>query len=74
MEKITEILARHIEHPREITADHTLADLGIYCPAHLMSLQCDLEEQIVGDELPHEAVKADMTVADIMALVGNIPA
>jgi hypothetical protein len=69
MDTITRIIARHIEQPREIASGMLLSDLGIICEAHLLSLQCDIEEQIVGAELPHQAVKADMTVADLVALV-----
>lgn len=63
------IVNRHLEMKRTITADDTLADLGIICEAHLISIQCDVEEQLIGDELPHGAVRADMTLADLVALV-----
>jgi len=67
-DEMAALVTRHLEVPRAITADHTLADLGITCEVHLLSVQCDVEEQIVHAELPHGAVRADMTLADLVAL------
>lgn len=67
-EAMAAIVNRHLEVPRAITADDTLGDLGIVCEVHLLSVQCEIEECLIGAELPHGAVRADMTLADLVAL------
>jgi len=68
-EAMAAIVNRHLEIKRVITADDTLGDLGIVCEAHLLSVQCDVEEEILHAELPHGAVRADMTLRDLVGVV-----
>lgn len=71
MDELINLIGRHIEQPRSIQPDDLLADLGIVQPAHLITLQCDIEDTLIGYELAARSVKESMTVAELARAIAR---
>jgi hypothetical protein len=70
-EDLIAIISRHIEQPRKIEPGDLLVDLGIIQPVHLLTLQCDIEDTLIGHELPGRTVKDSMTVAELAQTIAR---
>lgn len=68
--RVATIIAGWLETPREIGPDDTMADLGLTCEAVLASIQCEIEEEVLGHEFACPiVVHQDATVADLVDAV-----
>jgi len=61
--KRVDVTRRHLIRP-----DATLRELGLN-PVDALSIACDLEEEILGREMPDHVVGSWLTVSDIAASV-----